>query len=94
MPTPPPTNPLANQPRLHLQIGKVLRAQAAEAVHLAREVTRDPDLLDALEGMVARVRDTARTLGLAHVERACALGHGGYGGTAGCRRPAATRDRT
>jgi hypothetical protein len=44
--------------------------------------------------MVARVRDTARTLGLAHVERACALGHGGYGGTAGCRRPAATRDRT
>jgi hypothetical protein len=25
---------------------------------------------------------------------ACALGHGGYGGTAGCRRPAATRDRT
>jgi PleD family two-component response regulator len=70
MPTPPPTNPLANQPRLHLQIGEVLRAQAAEAVHLAREVTRDPDLLDALEGMVTRVRDTARTLGLAHVERA------------------------
>ncbi|MBM4389789.1 MAG: GGDEF domain-containing protein [Deltaproteobacteria bacterium] len=64
------SNPLAEQPRLHLQVSEVLRQQAAEAVHLARDVRRDPDLLDALEGMVARVRDTARTLGLSHVERA------------------------
>ena len=68
------SNPLADQPRLHLQIGEVLRQQAAEAVHLAREVRRDPDLLDALEDMVGRVRDTARTLGLAHVERAALRG--------------------
>ncbi len=64
------SNPLAEQPRLHLHVSEVLRQQAAEAVHLARDVRRDPDLLDALEGMVARVRDTAKTLGLSHVERA------------------------
>lgn len=63
-------NPLPEQSRLQSHVTEVLRQQAAEAVYLARDVTRDPDLLDALEGMVGRIRDTARTLGLAHVERA------------------------
>ncbi len=63
-------NPLPEQPRLQSHVTEVLRQQAVEAVYLARDVLRDPDLLDALEGMVGRIRDTARTLGLSHVERA------------------------
>ncbi len=62
--------PLADSPRLHLHVTDVLRQQAVEAVQLAREVRRDRDLIDAVEGMVGRIRDTARALGLVHVERA------------------------
>lgn len=62
--------PLVDAPRLHLQVAGVLRQQAAEAVQLARELRADDDVLSAVEAMVVRVRDTARALGLSHVERA------------------------
>lgn len=62
--------PLADAPRLHLQVAAVLRQQAAEAVQLARELRTDEDVHAAVEAMVVRVRDTARALGLSHVERA------------------------
>ena len=67
-------------PRLHLQVADVLREQAGDAAQLARELRRDADVHAALEGMVGRVRDTARALGLAHVERAALRALRGLGG--------------
>jgi GGDEF domain-containing protein len=62
--------PLADSPRLHLQVTDVLRQQAADALDCARGVRTDSATREAVSGMVRRVQETSRALGLAHVERA------------------------
>jgi DNA-binding response OmpR family regulator len=62
--------PLADSPRLHLQVADVLREQVAETVHLARLPRGDGAGVEALAGLVRRVRETSRALGMGHVERA------------------------
>lgn len=71
--------PLADSPRLHLQVADVLRNQAEEAVKLARLSAGDAAALDASAAILARVSQTARALGLAHVERAAARARRGLG---------------
>ncbi len=71
--------PLADSPRLHLQVADILRRQAKEAVHLARLPQADTATVDAIAGIVGRVGETARALGLGHVERAAARARRGLG---------------
>lgn len=58
--------------RLKDNFVEVLRQQAIEAVQLAAEARQDPDLREALQDILIRTRDAARTLGVDAVERAAA----------------------
>jgi GGDEF domain-containing protein len=62
----------AESERLRESFADVLRRQALEASQLAPLAAADPDLRDALQEILERVRDAARSLNLVDVERAAA----------------------
>lgn len=54
--------------RLRDNFADIVRAQALEALDLARESIHDTDVVDAVRGMVERIREEAQSLAQDHVE--------------------------